>query len=365
MKITIFGLTITSSWGNGHATIWRGLCKSLIKRGHQISFFEKDVSYYADQRDLTFIKGMNIYLYKLWEEIEEFAKQQINDSDVSIVTSYCPEGIEASELIFLSNPGLKIFYDLDTPVTLKNFELDEAVPYIHPDGLGGFDVVLSYTGGEALNELKDKLKAKETATLYGSADPDTHLPVKPLETYLSDLSYLGTYSADRQEKLQRFFLDPALFLNEKKFLLAGSLYPENIWYPSNVKYFYHIPPSEHPSFYCSSRFTLNITRGAMAAMGYCPSGRLFEAAACGVPIISDYWKGLEFFFEPGKEIFVVNSAEDVIKLLNMNEYEKNEVAEAARKRVLVSHTSDNRAIEFEKIVLSKLKAKEGDTICGV
>lgn len=350
MKIVIFGLTITSSWGNGHATIWRGLCRSLEQRGHQIIFFEKDVPYYALRRDITSIPGMEIILYNEWKVILPVAENYLAGADAAMVTSYCPDGKEASKLVISSDAGVKIFYDLDTPVTLKNFSNGEKLFYLPEDGLSDFDLVLSYTGGSALNELKTSLGAKETAPLYGSADPAFHKPVQPVEDYIAHVSYLGTYAADRQDKLEQFFIEPARKLRDYKFLIGGSMYPHDFPWTDNIYFIDHIPPGEHPSFYCSSAFTVNVTRGAMAEMGYCPSGRLFEAAACGVPIISDYWEGIEHFFTPGSEIIIVRTTQDAIDAVSMDERSRDNIAQAARRRILSEHTSVQRAVDFENIL---------------
>src|SRR5438477_6768688 len=203
MKLVIFGLTISSSWGNGHATLWRGLCRALTGRGHHIVFFERDVPYYAAHRDLTELPGGALHLYSDWKEVLPLAKRGLADADVAIVTSYCPDGIAASELVLSSRAEVRVFYDLDTPVTLDRLRIGEPVPYLPPQGLGNFDLVLSFTGGQALEELKQQLGARRVAPLYGSVDPEVHRVVGPVDSYRCDLSYLGTYAADRQEMLRK------------------------------------------------------------------------------------------------------------------------------------------------------------------
>lgn len=350
MELVIFGLSISSSWGNGHATIWRGLINYLIKTGSRVTFFEKDVPYYANHRDYTGTTGLQLIIYKNWNQVQSKAEKIIKNADVAIVTSYCSDAIVASQLIFKCNCNLKVFYDLDTPVTLENIRNGEYPPYICPDGLGKFDLVLSYTGGIALDLLKSELGAKVAIPLYGCADPQIHYPTEQRKNYESYLSYLGTYAKDRQLLLEELFLKPARVLKDKKFILAGAQYPQEFPWTSNIYYLPHISPPEHPFFYSSSTFTLNVTRSAMARMGYCPSGRLFEAALCGVPIISDIWIGIETFFEPMKEIILVESAEDVLEMFQMTEDKRRLIAEAARSRVLRDHTAQNRAQELLDII---------------
>jgi spore maturation protein CgeB len=345
MKLVIFGLTVSSSWGNGHATLWRGLCNALARQGHEITFFEKDMPYYANHRDLTQPELFELKLYSLWEDARGIAKTAVTESDVAVVTSYCPDARCASDLV-LNSPGLKVFYDLDTPVTIESYRLRGAADYIPSYGLSDFDLVLSYVGGRALDELQELLGAKRVASLYGSVDPVVHRPVAPSRSYDSDLSYLGTYAADRQNTLEKLFLEPAHRLPERKFLLGGVQYPDSFPWNKNVWFVEHVPPPEHPAFYSSSKATLNVTRGAMASFGYCPSGRLFEAAACATPVVSDCWEGLSEFFEPGREILVASSADDVVAAIERDREELLAIGRAARERVLGAHTSEHRSREF-------------------
>lgn len=350
MKLVIFGLTISSSWGNGHATVWRGLCKSLIRRGHRVVFFERDVPYYAAFRDLDSIPGGTLYLYPAWDDVVSIARNELEDADVAIVTSYCPDGVAAAEEIAQSRARIKTFYDLDTPVTLRRLNAGESVPYVPPNGLDGFDLVLSFTGGAALDELRKKLKARRVAPLYGSVDPDVHQRTETMPHYAADLSYLGTYAEDRQAALETLLLQSARRLPDKRFVIGGALYPEGFPWTPNLYFVRHLPPSEHPAFYSSSRMTLNITRAAMAAMGYCPSGRLFEAAACGTPILSDGWEGLEEFYEPGEEILRADTTEEAIAAISIGDAELKKISKAARDRTLEEHSAARRAQQLEAIL---------------
>lgn len=348
MKLVIFGLTISSSWGNGHATLWRGLCKELGRQGHQTTFFERDVSYYARHRDLTATLEYQLLLYSDWTAVSSEAARAVREADAAIVTSYCPDARAVSDLI-LDSEAVKIFYDLDTAVTLEKFRAEGSVAYIPEQGLGGFDLVLSYVGGRALEELRTLLGARRTAALYGSVDPDVHKPVPKSGHYDADLSYLGTYASDRQQTLQELLLNPARHLPKKKFLVGGAQYPDDFPWNDNVWFIPHVPPGEHAAFYSSCRATLNVTRAAMAGVGYCPSGRLFEAAACEAPIVSDWWEGLDEFFDPGRELLVARRSEDVIDALERSPEELRHIGKSARERALDAHTSRHRTrqlIEF-------------------
>ncbi|WP_433929071.1 glycosyltransferase [Sorangium cellulosum] len=352
MRLVIFGLTISSSWGNGHATLWRGVISALGRAGHRVTFFERDVPYYAAHRDLFSLShGNELRLYASFEDVLPDARRAVAEADAAMVTSYCPDGGPATELV-LESRALKVFYDLDTPVTLDRIDAGQSVGYIGPRGLVDFDCVLSYTGGEALAQLQAKLGARRVFPLYGSADPEVHRPVAPREEFRGDLSYLGTYAADRQEALSTLFLEAARRLPDRRFVIGGSLYPENFPWAPNIYYMRHVAPPDHPAFYCSSPLTLNVTRGAMAAMGYCPSGRLFEAAACGTPILSDSWEGLDRFFTPGKEILVATTTDEAVAALSLPAGEVAAIARAARERVLAEHSAARRAEELVAILES-------------
>ena len=346
MKIVIFGLTITSSWGNGHATLWRGLCKALCREGHSIEFFERDEPYYAAHRDLHEGIHGRLVLYENWQAVKADAAQSMRDADAVIVTSYCPDACAAADMALDINRGLRVFYDLDTPVTIERLSAGEPVDYLGPSGLRDFDLVLSFTGGGALDELRRRLGARNVQPLYGHVDPDVHRPVDPRQHYRSDLSYLGTYARDRQPVLENLFIAAAQRRPHGRFLIGGAQYPQDFPWSANIYFVRHLPPGEHGAFYSSSRLTLNVTRRSMAQMGWCPSGRLFEAAACGAAVVSDHWKGLDDFFRPGEELLVAHDTDDVLAALDRDDAEIARVAKAGRERVLDEHTSAHRAREL-------------------
>lgn len=356
MKLVVFGLSVSSSWGNGHATLWRALIAALARRGHRIVFFERDVPYYASHRDLTELpRGWGtLVLYPDWQAIRARAEHELRDADVAIVTSYCADGIAASEVVLGSRANVRAFYDLDTPVTLARLRAGESVPYLPPGGLGDFDLVLSYTGGRALAELRTRLGAGCVAPLYGSVDPAVHHPVAAVSDYAADLSYLGTYAADRQQALAMLFVAPARRMPTRRFLIGGAQYPPDFPWADNIFFKRHLPPAEHPAFYGSCALTLNVTRSAMAEMGHCPSGRLFEAAACGAPVLSDAWDGLEAFFTPGEEILVARTTEETIAAVDRPRPELAAIGRRARERTLAEHTADHRAQELERALAAAL-----------
>lgn len=353
MKLVVFGLSISSSWGNGHATLWRGLVRALHARGHQVVFFERDASWYAAHRDLAGdLPGFDLIIYRDWREALPLARAHLADADVGIVTSYCPDGVAATAELLDGRARRKVFYDLDSPVTLEKVRAGERVPWLGPDGLAGFDLVLSYAGGAALTGLRDLLGARRAAPLYGSVDPAVHAPAPPREHLRAHLSYLGTWAADRQPALEALFLAPARRRPELTFLIGGAQYPPDFPWERNVNYVRHVPPAEHGAFYCSSALTLSVTRRAMLATGWCPSGRLFEAAACGAVVVTDAWPGLEAFFTPGEEVLVARGTDEVLAALDTPRAVLSRIARAARERALSEHTAAHRVRELEALLAS-------------
>ena len=360
MRLVVFGLTVSSSWGNGHATLWRGLWRALAARGHTVVFFERDVPYYADHRDVTHMPGGALVFYRDWDAIADRARREIDDADAVLVTSYCPDGVSATQLLVDSDTeAVKVFYDMDTPVTLEAVREGRPMSYLGPRGLRDFDLVLSYTGGAALDDLQQLLGARRVDTLYGHVDPQVHRRVAPQGHYRSDLSYMGTYAADRQAALEALLVAPARRLPRSIFLLGGAQYPADFPWAANIHFVRHLPPGEHPAFFSSSRLTLSVTRRAMAQNGHCPSGRLFEAAACGTPVLSDWWDGLDSFFVPGRELLVARTTEDAVQAIQLPDAELARIAEAARERVLAEHTSAHRALELEGLLDAAKVAPSG------
>jgi spore maturation protein CgeB len=348
LRIVILGLSITSSWGNGHATTYRSLVRALCGRGHQVLFLERDTPWYREHRDLPHPPFGATSLYDSVADLREGWTGALRDADLVIVGSYVPDGIAVAKLVQRTARGLVAFYDIDTPVTLAALD-SGSCEYLTAALVPGFDIYLSFTGGPALRRIEHRFGAPAARALYCSVDPDCHRPQRVAAEW--DLGYLGTYSADRQPSLERLICAPARRWPDGRFAVAGSLYPPGLSWPANLQRIEHLAPDRHADFYARQRFTLNVTRADMIRCGYSPSVRLFEAASCGVPVISDWWPGLDQFFEPGAEILIANDADEVLrKLRDLSEAERLRLANAARKRVLACHTAEHRAVALEAYV---------------
>ncbi len=346
MKIIILGLSITSSWGNGHATTFRGLVRELTALGQDVLFLERDAPWYAENRDLPQPPWGRTALYGSLPELQERFAGDVREADAVVVGSYVPEGIPVGQWVQSTAQGIRAFYDIDTPVTLAKMERGEC-DYLTPALVPGYDTYLSFAGGPTLTRLEKQYNSPCARALYCSVDPVLYFPEDSPSACDFDLGYMGTYSEDRQPPLDALLLEPARRWPEGRFAVAGPQYPASLVWPPNVTRTEHLPPARHRSFYNSQRFTLNVTRADMIQMGYSPSVRLFEAAACGVPILSDYWDGLDTVFKIGTEILVTRSALDTLGILrDLPEADRKQVAERAKARVLASHTSAHRAAEL-------------------
>jgi len=348
MRLVVFGLAVSSSWGNGHATLWRGLGRALEQVGGEIVFFERNQSFYAGTRDATELPGIRLIIYEDWAQVSQQATVAIRAADLALVTSYCPDGPDAADLV-REYAGVAGYYDMDTPVTLASLRGTPA-PYLPRLGLRGFDLVLSYTGGQAIARLASELGAVRVRTLFGSVDPERYRPAPGAARPSAALGHLGTYAEDRHAALDELFLTPARRLPNEAFLLGGAQYPSDLNLPPNVCHFSHVAPGDHPAFYAAARLTLNVTRGVMKSMGFCPSGRLFEAAACGSAIVSDDWEGLGTFFTPDEEILIAHGADDVMAALALGPTALARIGTRARERVLAEHTATHRVRELDAIL---------------
>jgi len=347
MKVVFLGLSITSSWGNGHATNYRALVRELTARGHEVLFLERDMPWYAAERDLPEPPWGRTELYDSLEELERYS-DEVAAADLVVIGSYVPEGVAVAERVLEWSSGAVAFYDIDTSVTLGKLRRGEE-EYLSPALVGRFDLYLSFTGGPTLEVLEDEFGARRALAFYCLVDPEAYRPRR--ESRRWDLGYLGTYSDDRQPMLEQLLIEPARRSSRATFAVSGPQYPEKIEWPGNVERIEHVAPGDHPSFYASQRFTLNVTRAQMRAVGWSPSVRLFEAAACGVPVISDRWDGLETIFVPGEEILIADSADDVLHYLEKTgEDERLALAERARARVLAEHTAARRCAQLEEEV---------------
>jgi nucleoside-diphosphate-sugar epimerase/spore maturation protein CgeB len=341
MKLVILGLSLGSSWGNGHASTFRALLAALAARGHELLFLEREAPWYAgSHRDLPDPDFCRLEYYADLRALNRW-RDEIAAADAVIVGSYVPDGVDVARFVQATARGVVAFYDIDTPVTLAKLARGD-FEYLSPAVIPDYHVYLSFTGGPMLRQIERDYGAPAARALYCSVDTEVYRPIDTAKRW--DLTYLGTYSPDRQPALERLLIEPARRRPDLRFAVAGPQYPDDIDWPDNVDRIEHLPPAEHVRFYGASRMTLNVTRADMIAAGWSPSVRLFEAAACGTPIMSDRWDGLDSLFEPGSEILLAETTDEALAALA---HHPPGIGEKGRARVLAAHSASHRAAELE------------------
>lgn len=341
LDIVFVGLSLSSSWGNGHATTFRALIRGLDAAGHRVLFLERDVPWYASNRDLADPDFCELAYYSDADEMLAKHQRRLQQADAVIVGSYVPEGVEIIDRLAELGPRRLCFYDIDTPVSLAKLDRGDE-EYLALRQMPLFDAYFSFSGGEVLSRLEEDYGVRKALALYCSVDADRYGNTG--DDFAWDLGYLGTYSPDRQPTLERLLIEPARRLPHLRFVVAGPQYPAGIDWPANVERIDHLPPAGHPSFYSRQRFTLNVTRADMIAAGWSPSVRLFEAAACGTAIISDEWRGLDELLPDGEALIIARQSDDVVETLTaIGEDRRRAIAARAREIVLQDHTGLARA----------------------
>lgn len=351
MQFAFFGSSLVSAYWNGAATYYRGIIRAMHERGHQVTFYEPDAYDRQKNRDMEDPHWARIKVYQPTEDDLYKSLKDALHADVIIKTSgvgVFDELLEKEVLnLNLQNKHV-IFWDVDAPATLDrvnssdNDYFKELIPQ--------YDLILTYGGGDPVVNAYKKLGAQNCYPVYNALDPSTHHPVDKENRFEADLAFLGNRLPDREKRVEDFFLNVAAQMPECRFILGG-----NGWHDkpmsSNINYIGHVFTKDHNALNCSPKAVLNISRDSMAKYGFSPATRVFEAAGAGACIITDYWLGIDTFFEPGEEILVANSGDEVKEILSLLTKEKAiAIGQAALKKVLAQHTYTHRAAELDKIL---------------
>ncbi len=358
MKIAFFGSSLVSAYWNGAATYYRGIISALHERGHSVTFYEPDAFERQQNRD---IDDPDYATVKVYEPTEAAAEEMLRDAagaDLLVKASgvgVLDDFLEKAVLETRKEGQLVAFWDVDAPATLHRVQTNENDPFrpLIPQ----YDYIFTYGGGDPVIRQYKALGAKECVPIYNALDPDTHHPVPAKEAFRCDAAFLGNRLPDREHRVEEFFLKAAAALPESKFILGGSGWGDKPM-SENVNYIGHVRTPDHNAFNCTPKAVLNICRDSMATNGFSPATRVFEAAGAGACIITDYWEGIPLFLEPGKEILVAKSGEEVANILEELSPERAKaIGEAALKRVLSEHTYSHRALEFERVLQQAQKVE--------
>lgn len=356
LQIAFFGSSIVSAYWNGAATYYRGIVKALHQMGHHITFYEPNIYQRQEHRDIPDPHWCTVKIYEAQEAVLEDLMKEAAKADVIIKASGVgayDQWLEEKVAQLKTEQNLVIFWDVDAPATLERVDKDPQDPF--RSVVGQYDFILTYGGGNPVVEAYTRIGAKKCIPIYNALDTDTHFPVAANPEFKGDLAFLGNRLPDRERRVEEFFIKPAKKLPNQKFILGGSGWDDKSL-SANIKYLGHVYTKDHNAFNCTPRAVLNISRDSMARFGFSPATRVFEAAGAGACIITDYWEGIETFFEPDKEILVATNGQEVIQLLEgLTPERAKEIGKAALSRVLSEHTYQHRASLLEKIFSKQLE----------
>ncbi|HJU15592.1 MAG TPA: glycosyltransferase [Stellaceae bacterium] len=351
LNIAFFGSSLVSAYWNGAATYYRGVLKALAARGHRIAFYEPDAFERQAHRDIPDPEWAEIVVYPTDEEGVGRALDRAQGADLIVKASgvgVFDRLLEAAVPAIRRAGGLSVFWDVDAPATLDRVAAYEDDPFrrLIPE----YDLILTYGGGPPVVAAYRRLGARCCVPIYNGLDPATHYPVPPEPRFACDLGLVANRLPDRERRIDSFFLAVAAARPQQRFLLGG-----NGWHdkevPPNVSCLGHLYTRDHNAFNASARAVLNVSRDSMAACGYSPATRVFEAAGAGACVITDAWEGIASFFEPGSEILVADSGADVAEhLARLTPPEARRIGAAARRRALAEHTYEQRVDRLEAVL---------------
>ena len=348
MQIAFFGSSLVSAYWNGAATYYRGIIRALNERGHRVTFHEPDAYGRQQHRDIDDPPWAEVSVYPATEQGVLTALESARGAGLVVKASgvgVFDELLERAVLNLKSSSCLAAFWDVDAPATLDRLHAqpaDRFAPLIPK-----YDFIFTYGGGPPVVRAYRALGARQCVPVYNAVDPTTHHPVPPDTRFAGDLAFLGNRLPDREARVEEFFLRAATLAPGKKFLLGGAGWGDKA-VPANVRYIDHVYTRDHNAFNCTPRAVLNISRESMARYGYSPATRVFEAAGAAACLITDAWEGIDEFLEPGREVLVANSAEDVAEYLEGISPERAAaIGQAAYRHVLAEHTYAHRAAQVE------------------
>jgi spore maturation protein CgeB len=351
--IAMFGSSLVSAYWNGAATYYRGIIRNLHARGFQVTFFEPDAYERQRHRDLDDPDWARVVVYEASAAGVAEALEAASSADILIKASgvgVFDELLEAEiPLLGAALGKTTVFWDVDAPATLQRMRQNDLDPF--RSQVARYDLILTYGGGPPVVAEYLKRGARACVPIYNALDPLTHFPVAPEQRFAGDLAFLGNRLPDREARVAAFFLAPAQALPQLRFVLGGSGWKENIALPPNVSYVGHVYTRDHNAFNCSPRAVININRDSMAATGYSPPTRVFEAAGAGACLICDAWRGIEHFLDPGSEVIAVESGAAVASLLpGLTPELAKQIGQAARRRILAQHTYAHRAAQVHRLL---------------
>ena len=349
MNIAFFGSSLVSAYWNGAATYYRGLLRALHARGHHITFYEPDAYERQQHRDIETPNYARVVVYENSPDAAQRALESARNADLIVKASgvgVFDELLEAGVLALKTPQNHVVFWDVDAPATLERVENEANDPFraLVPC----YDAIFTYGGGNPVISAYQKLRAKKCVPIYNALDTTTHFPGQTDARFDGDLGFLGNRLPDREARVEAFFLDVAAKLPQKTFILGGSGWGDKAL-PPNINYVGHVYTADHNAFNATPLAVLNIARDSMARFGFSPATRVFEAAGGAACLISDFWEGIEQFFEPETEILVARDGAEVAAILEALTPERaRQIGQNALRRARAEHLYEHRAGAVEK-----------------
>jgi spore maturation protein CgeB len=346
LNIFVFGSSIVSSYWNGAATYYRGIYKYLAQRGHRVTFAEPDAygrQSHRDSGDFSYVESLVYQPKSDLDSVLRAARQ------ADLVIKHSGIGVDDQALearVLKLQPGaVVVFWDVDAPATIQRLHAHtgDSFRVLVPS----YDAILTYGGGPGIRDEYLRFGARDYISIYNGLDPDTHHPVTPDAALACDVAFIGNRLPDREARVEQLFLRAAELAPQRRFILGGEGWGDKPL-PSNIRWIGHVPTGDHNRVNCSASMVMNINRSSMADFGFSPPTRVFEVAGAGTCLLCDDWPGIDQFFEPGKELIVIRSAEDVVSALDSYVTEdRRHIGQAFRSRALRDHTYARRAQQAE------------------
>jgi spore maturation protein CgeB len=352
LTIAFFGSSLVSAYWNGAATYYRGVLRALAANGHRITFYEPDAYDRQKHRDIPDPDWARVVVYGVeTEEGLERALGEARDADLIVKASGVGvfDALLEARVPAIRRPGaIAAFWDVDAPATLDRVAGDRDDPF--RPLIPAYDVIFTYGGGPPVVTAYQELGARACVPIYNGLDPATHHPVLPEPRFACDLGLVANRLPDRERRIEEYFIAVAADLPARRFLLGGSGWADKPL-PGNVGYLGHVYTRDHNAFNASALAVLNVSRDSMAAYGYSPATRVFEAAGAGACIITDAWEGIAQFFEPDREILVAANGPAVTEqLARLSPDEAQRIGAAARARALAEHTYAQRVALLQRVL---------------
>ena len=359
LRIAYFAHSLRSDWNNGNAHFLRGLMRAITALGHRVTVFEPAVEWSIEnlwteergQGSLTdfahVYADLDLQTYATHETAAQWS-ERLCGVDIVILHEWNSPSLAQCLLGLREQLGFKLLFH-DT-----HHRASSSPEQMQQFGLQRFDGILAF--GEALRTIyRERFGIAQVWTLHEAADTTVFRP-QTADEKQTDVVWIGNWGeGERSAEIQEYFLDPASHLATKNFTIYGVRYPEaglSALGQAHVRYGAYLPNLDAPAVYASARLTVHIPRQQYSsAMNGIPTIRVFEALACGIPLLSAPWQDTEQLFRPGDFRYVHSGSEmtSAMQALLDDPVAARDQASRGLETILARHTCVHRAHELNAI----------------